>query len=377
MCTTAAAARSAAALETEAAAGSSSTTADQSQLLAAPKSPKSLALGLALALGSQLGWGCYPVLARALQVQPPKLTLLELMVVLNVLCAAELLVFTSLRRAYASLRRLCGATAQPKRAAARPAMSRWRAARILFFFAFVILARAVTNLASAAYAPAHWIVMLNLSTPIWTACIGRLYFREPLPPGTLAALAVGIGGSAIAIFGGVRRRGGDDGGDESGHEASPYLALGIGLALVSAFSLSVYQHCVRRTKGIISEGAVLCLNYAVVLVPAVALQAATAGGSALLSSVEALDVRQWALLFAFSLGVYLGANLAQQLAIRQLGPALVSSLMPSRLLSSVAGSYLLLGEGITSAIEGVGLLVVALSSAGYLGRQVLARRAAG
>ena len=374
MCTTAAAARSAAALETESAAASSSTTADQSQLLAAPKSPKSLALGLALALGSQLGWGCYPVLARALQVQPPKLTLLELMCVLNVLCAAELLVFTLLRRAYALLRRLCGAAAPPTRAAARPAMSRWRSARILFFFAFVILARAVTNLASAAYAPAHWIVMLNLSTPIWTACIGRLYFREPLPPGTLAALAVGIGGSAIAIFGGVRRRGG---GDESGHEASPYLALGIGLALVSAFSLSVYQHCVRRTKGIISEGAVLCLNYAVVLVPAVALQAATAGFSSLASSVEALDVRQWALLFAFSLGVYLGANLAQQLAIRQLGPALVSSLMPSRLLSSVAGSYLLLGEGITSAIEGVGLLVVALSSAGYLGRQVLARRAAG
>ena len=94
----------------------------------------------------------------------------------------------------------------------------------------------------------------------------------------------------------------------------------------------------RRTKGIISEGAVLCLNYAVVLVPAVALQAATAGFDALASSVEALDVRQWALLFAFSLGVYLGANLAQQLAIRQLGPALVSSLMPSRLLSSAAGS---------------------------------------
>ena len=374
MCTTSAAARSTAPLETEAPAASSSTTADQSQLLAAPKSPKSLALGLALALGSQLGWGCYPVLARALQVQPPKLTLLELMVVLNVLCAAELLVFTLLRRAYALLRRLCGAAAPPTRAAARPAMSRWRSARILFFFAFVILARAVTNLASAAYAPAHWIVMLNLSTPIWTACIGRLYFREPLPPGTLAALAVGIGGSAIAIFGGVRRRGGED---ESGHEASPYLALGIGLALVSAFSLSVYQHCVRSTKGIISEGAVLCLNYAVVLVPAVALQAATAGFSSLASSVEALDVRQWALLFAFSLGVYLGANLAQQLAIRQLGPALVSSLMPSRLLSSVAGSYLLLGEGITSAIEGVGLLVVALSSAGYLGRQVLARRAAG
>ena len=116
MCTTAAAARSTAALETEVPAASSSTTADQSQLLAAPKSPKSLALGLALALGSQLGWGCYPVLARALQVQPPKLTLLELMVVLNVLCAAELLVFTLLRRAYASLRRLCGAAAPPTRA---------------------------------------------------------------------------------------------------------------------------------------------------------------------------------------------------------------------------------------------------------------------
>ena len=42
-----------------------------------------------------------------------------------------------------------------------------------------------------------------------------------------------------------------------------------------------------------------------------------------------------------------------------------------------ANGTIVLGEGITSAIEGVGLLVVALSSAGYLGRQVLARRAAG
>ena len=206
--------------------------------------------------------------------------------------------------------------------------------------------------------------MLNLSTPIWTACIGRLYFREPLPPGTLAALAVGIGGSAIAIFGGVRRRGGGDDGGESGHEASPFWRW----ASASRWSRPSRSRSTSTACGapsrIISEGAVLCLNYAVVLVPAVALQAATAGSSSLASSVEALDVRQWALLFAFSLGVYLGANLAQQLAIRQLGPALVSSLMPSRLLSSVAGSYLLLGEGITSAIEGVGLLVVALSSAG-------------
>ena len=61
-----------------------------------------------------------------LQVQPPKLTLLELMVVLNVLCAAELLIFTLLRRAYASLRRLCGAAAPPISASDSEASSRAR-----------------------------------------------------------------------------------------------------------------------------------------------------------------------------------------------------------------------------------------------------------
>ena len=77
---------------------------------------------------------------------------------------------------------------------------------------------------------------------------------------------------------------------------------------------------------------------------------------------------------AFSLGVYLCSNLAQQIAIRQLGATLLSAVMPMRLLSSVIGSYCVLGERISGPLEATGLLVVAATAAAYLGRQVLLSR---
>lgn len=64
------------------------------------------------------------------------------------------------------------------------------------------------------------------------------------------------------------------------------------------------------------------------------------------------------------------------MAIRALGPTLLSAIMPLRLLSSVSGSYWILGEGISSLIEATGLLVVTVTAAAYLGHQVLRTRRA-
>ena len=73
--------------------------------------------------------------------------------------------------------------------------------------------------------------------------------------------------------------------------------------------------------------------------------------------------------------VYLGANLAQQLAIRRLGATTLSAIMPIRLLSSVLGSFLVLDEGITSIAELLGLLLVGTTATLYLGYQLrVARR---
>ena len=39
-------------------------------------------------------------------------------------------------------------------------------------------------------------------------------------------------------------------------------------------ALAIYQHCVKRTKGVLSAHAVLALNYGVILLPALLVLAA-------------------------------------------------------------------------------------------------------
>ena len=292
-------------------------------------------------------------------------SLLETLLMLNSMSAAELGSFAILRRA---LTRRKSSTARGNVVAR---LSR-RNLLILIGFALVIFLRATTNLASAGYAPAHWCVMINLCTPFVTAAIGTLVFKEPLPKGTVVALVVGLGGSALAIFGGVR-------GGQGGSHTSPLLGVGIGIAFGSSCMLAIYQHIVRRTKGLFTEDFVLALNYAVVLVPTVAILVVQqcSGAEDLIGALGALGVRQWVLLILWSAFIYLGAMRIQALAIRSLGPTLVAAVMPLRLISSVVGSYALLDEGIASPMEAAGLAITALTATAYLGRQVMLSRKQG
>jgi drug/metabolite transporter (DMT)-like permease len=340
-----------------------SMSADDVRLIeAARPSPRQALLNSALLAASQLGWGCYPVLARALQTREPKLTPAELMVSLSALSAAALAAAGATTRALSC--------AQKQRARAGP-VSALKPKQVIFvaFFTAVMGTRASTNLASAGLAPAHWCVMISLTTPMFTAGIGSFVFRESLPAGTIPALLGNLGFSALVIFG-SQRSAMDIG------QTPAELALGVALQLISTVALSVYQHCVKRTKGLLSESSILVLNYGVVLLPGsvwLAVRQAQGTGD-LWRTLAALGVRQWAYLITFSLVVYLGSNLAQQVAIRSLGPTIVAAVMPLRLLSSIVGGAWLLGEAVESATEVVGLLGVVLTSAAYLSYQVWARK---
>ena len=106
------------------------------------------------------------------------------------------------------------------------------------------------------------------------------------------------------------------------------MALGIGLALISTVALAIYQHCVKRTKGVLSAHAVLALNYGVILLPALAVLAAQqwySGATDGLAAYRALGTRQWAYLLVLSVGIYLGAMQLQLIAIRQLGPTMLAA----------------------------------------------------
>ena len=104
--------------------------------------------------------------------------------------------------------------------------------------------------------------------------------------------------------------------------------MGIGLALISTVALAIYQHCVKRTKGVLSAHAVLALNYGVILLPALAVLAAQqwySGATDGLAAYRALGTRQWAYLLVLSVGIYLGAMQLQLIAIRQLGPTMLAA----------------------------------------------------
>ena len=116
---------------------------------------------------SQLGWGCYPVFARALQTQEPRLTIVELLVIVNSITATVLAASALTRRLLRRMRRCGGsvAAAAPAAKVSDACMLSWHHARLVAFFGAVIAVRAVTNIASAAYAPAHWCARLLPCTP--------------------------------------------------------------------------------------------------------------------------------------------------------------------------------------------------------------------
>ena len=227
---------------------------DSAVLLAAPAAPSGhgIACGIIVAAASQLGWGCYPVFARALQTQEPKLTTVELLVIVNGITASVLAASALAGRLLRLVRRRLGGSMPPVVKASGSCTRSWRHVRLVAFFGAVIAVRAVTNIASAAYAPAHWCVMLALCTPVCTSAIGKFVFREPLPAGTVPALVIGLAGSALAIFGGGGGGdggggdGGDGGGGGDGGEGSAVVmaapdgevAFDIGLALVSTVALA-------------------------------------------------------------------------------------------------------------------------------------------
>lgn len=73
--------------------------------------------------------------------------------------------------------------------------------------------------------------------------------------------------------------------------------------------------------------------------------------------------------------VYGVAKFTQQLIIRHDGPAEYAMFISVRVVAAIAGSWLLLGEGVSNWLEATGCLVVIASVSWYLWVQWRARQA--
>ena len=105
----------------------------------------------------------------------------------------------------------------------------------------------------------------------------------------------------------------------------------LALALLSSASLGAYCILVQRTKGLLSEEAILYTKMlAQTTLCALATGALEPGEW---RRVCALPAAGWCLLAAVALAVQRGASLAQQVTIRRLGAPLAASLWRCALLA--------------------------------------------
>ncbi|MFV9503310.1 MAG: DMT family transporter [Oscillochloridaceae bacterium umkhey_bin13] len=293
-------------------------------------------LWMGSAVLAHTGWGAYPVLARYLQT----VSMLPSMAILALGNLIALLVFLPF---------IWGRIT--------PTFLR---SHVIWAFALVVVLRAITNVLAARFTLAIYVQLITLMTPLIVALLSFGLFRERLPRFIWPAIGLSLFGSLLMMSGEI-----------GGHGVSLALAggdlLGIGLALVSALSLSAYMILVPRTvKDAVSGEAVL-------LVQLVALTATTGVISLIIGEdwgrFAVIGTNDWMAFLGFVIFVLLGANLTQISALRHLGAPLVSSTMAWRLVATMILAALLLGERLSSLWQIVGAAIVLLTITAYLRMQ--------
>lgn len=289
-----------------------------------------------VALLAHTGWGAYPVLARYLQTvsELPSMAVLGLGNLIALLC------FWPFVRARVDLRSL--------------------RSPVIWAFTLVVVARAITNLLAARFTHAIYVQLITLMTPLLVALLSAGLFREKLPPFTLGAIGLSLGGSLLMMSGEL-------GSGATAAALSSSDLLGIGLAFVSALCLALYMILVPRTVKEAVPGETVLLAQLVSL-------SLTSGAISLVLGEDwgrfaAVGTTDWLVFLAFTFFVLLGANLGQISSLRHLGAPLVSSTMAWRLVSTLVMAALLLGEWLTSPWQALGAVIVLATITAYLWRQ--------
>lgn len=283
-----------------------------------------------------MGWGAYPVFLRYLQT-------VSLIPGFSLLLVANVLLFCI----------VAGAVWR---------QFEWQALRqpILWAFLALAVARAVTNMLATRFTLAIFAQLIYLMTPFIVAFLSRTLLKEALPTFTFRALVLCLLGALLMMRGDLLT---------AGENTAVFRndPLGLSLAILSSLCLAGYMVLTRRSaKSNISSQTLLLANY-------VGISAFTAVSTFTVREDwhiwTQLSVGDWGVFTAVALGVLLLSNWGQLRSIQLLGASLVSSLMSTRLISSLLFASLLLGENLNSAEQFLGAGIVIITISWYLSQQ--------
>ena len=227
--------------------------------------------------------------------------------------------------------------------------------KTLWVLVFFVIARSVTNIVAIDMTRATWVQLIYLLTPFMVAILGALFFGESTPRYTYRALLLSTFGAVLVliadwrdVFAGFSQRD----------------VWGLALAVFSMLMLATYFQMVRRSsRNHASSGMILFQQSLSLATTYLILTLATGEdwGRWQTASPSGLF---YALGFIF--GIQVLGNLLQVSAVSGANPALITSVMPLRLIGTLALGWFLLNEHLTSPWQWLGAGIVLVTVSGYL-----------
>jgi drug/metabolite transporter (DMT)-like permease len=197
--------------------------------------------------------------------------------------------------------------------------------------------------------------LIYLLTPFMVAILGALFFGEPTPPFTYPALMLSSIGAALTLVA-------DWSHVWAGFSGRDFLGLGV--ALVSMLALALYFQLVRRSSRREAGRGLIMVQQGLAMVVTYAFLTTVSGED--WTAWTRLSPAGWATVAWVLVVVFAFGNLLQVTALGGANAALVTSLMPLRLVSAIAVGWWLLGERLTTLLQWVGAFVVLATVSAYL-----------
>jgi len=285
------------------------------------------------AIISHTAWGAYPVLSRYLQ-NTHHISTMSLSAMTNILAVGLLLVFL-----------------------ARTVDIKTISIRELVIYAVIVVSRGLLNLYASRLTYATNVQLFSLLAPFIVAFLSKTFLKEELPKYTGLALTLSLIGSVLLIFG------------------APSLApltksqgianwIGIGLSIIGGILLAFLMLAIKHAgkKGASAETLAFVQFAALASCMSVGSVAVGENWKPWLS----LPASGIAAYLAFALIVLLLGTILQNNSVKHLGAATYSTIQAWRLTSTIAFSWLLLGEGIATFWQGLGAFIVMATVTGYM-----------
>ena len=281
-------------------------------------------------------FGAYPVVAKRAIAEVPKFSLLFLSTSATLLASLWLIRRTD-KRAW------------------RAILSQIFHSKALWGLVFFVIVRSVSNIVAVDMTRATWVQLIYLMTPFAVPILGTMFFGEPTPRYTYRALMLSTFGAVLVLI--------SDWTDIfSGFTTSDIL--GLGLAAFSMLTLATYFQMIRRSSRRRASSGMILFQQSLALASTYLILTLVTGEDWGLWQTASATGLFYALTFIF--GIQVLGNIMQISAIGGASPALITSLMPLRLIVTIILGWFVLGEQLTEPWQWAGAAIVLVTVSGYL-----------